>query len=97
MPDGGYDSSDDVEGFDEEEYANLLREFAHDAEDGISLIAGMHDDEDDYTSQLDHVDPVAFFLDTLNGTCVRSRLAKQRVVVNTWFLFSCFDPRCCRV
>lgn len=43
----------------------MLREFANDAEDGISLIAGMHDDEDDYTSQLDHVDPFAFFLDTL--------------------------------
>ncbi len=67
---GGYGSDEDVEGFEDEEYADLLMELQYEAQSNTNFLGdlgGDFDDDDDYSSALDRVDPVIYFVEVVSG------------------------------
>ena len=66
---GGYTSEEDVEDLDADVYAAVIRDLQRDA----AFSNGMDDFDDNeaYTSGLDHIDPISFFLESFSEATVR--------------------------
>ena len=67
---GGYTSEEDVDDVDDEEYAMMLRELSEEAQMGEHYLYD-DEEEEEYSSGLDQVDVVVFYISALNELMTR--------------------------
>lgn len=82
LPEGGYDSHEDCEDEDAQSYASVLRDLRREAEMGSDLLYNYNEfdeDEDEYSSGLDSVDPVVHYIDSLNAAMQEDQAAFAHV------------------